>query len=148
MEKNFLDKIEKIKRGPAITLKKDIGIILTNTAAKKYARTIVELRTLGASEKQIANWVLQQKAIEALSILTGKAWQYNEKTRRLEVVGELPEQLKLPPEVQEPAKPSEPGYITEKLDELSRKQVEQDIEQSRMLEALALKHGAVQIQSE
>jgi tRNA (adenine57-N1/adenine58-N1)-methyltransferase catalytic subunit len=35
MGKNFLDRIEKIKRGPAIMQKKDIGIILTNTSINK-----------------------------------------------------------------------------------------------------------------
>ena len=35
MEKSFLDKIEKIRRGPAIMQKKDIGIILTYTSINK-----------------------------------------------------------------------------------------------------------------
>ena len=35
MEKNFLQKIEKIRRGPAIIQKKDIGIILAYTSIDK-----------------------------------------------------------------------------------------------------------------
>ncbi|MBS3140929.1 methyltransferase domain-containing protein [Candidatus Woesearchaeota archaeon] len=35
MEKNFLEKLEKIKRGPAIIQKKDIGIILSYTSIDK-----------------------------------------------------------------------------------------------------------------
>jgi len=35
MGKNFLDKIQKIKRGPAIMQEKDIGVILTNTSINK-----------------------------------------------------------------------------------------------------------------
>lgn len=35
LEASFLDNLEKIKRGPAIILKKDIGFILTNTDISK-----------------------------------------------------------------------------------------------------------------
>jgi tRNA (adenine57-N1/adenine58-N1)-methyltransferase catalytic subunit len=40
MKTKFLDKLKKIKRGPAIMLQKDIGIILANTSIDKDSRVL------------------------------------------------------------------------------------------------------------
>lgn len=39
-ESNFIDKLEKLKRGPAIITKKDIGAIITNTGINRNSKVL------------------------------------------------------------------------------------------------------------
>ena len=57
MEGKFLDKLKKIRRGPAILLQKDIGVILANTSIDKESKVLDAGSGCGVLTANLARFV-------------------------------------------------------------------------------------------